>query len=215
MIDQDAVTALLFDFDGTIADTSSCWVDTAVRCFGARGYDLDEATANRVLVTPWLEVLPDLPATLAREIERDMVHTIHGAYLECPPMDGLADFLDGCPAVPKAIVTSSYRTRLVEPYLRRHDLERFFPVIVGSEDTRALKPSPEPVLLALRSLDAAVGGAWLIGDSATDIEAARAAGIGSVGFGDPAIGGDLAAAGPDELLRLLAGLLAADERRAP
>jgi phosphoglycolate phosphatase-like HAD superfamily hydrolase len=113
-----------------------------------------------------------------------------------------------------AIVTSSYRERLVVPYLRRHGLSGYFAAIVGSEDTDTLKPSPEPVLAALRLLDADPTEAWMIGDSVADVAAARSAGIRSIALGHEAIGADRVAESADALRVVLAGLVPENEYSA-
>ncbi len=201
---REAVTALLLDFDGTIVETNAAWVQATRACFAARGFDLDGRLLSLVASSPWCDVVPGLSQSEAAAIELALIEAMRPAYLECPPAAGLRAFLDQFAGTPKAIVTSSYREQLVAPYLRRHDLDRYFPVLVGSEDTELLKPSPEPVLLALRLLGTGPAGAWLIGDSPADIEAARLAGIRSVGFGGLPIGGDLAADSFETLARLLA-----------
>jgi pyrophosphatase PpaX len=208
---REAVSALLFDFDGTIVNTAQLWSRTTRTCFAARGFDLDDAMLDRVLVSAWRDVLPALSESDALAIEDDMVLSIREAYLCCPPAVGLDTLLGTFAGVPKAIVTSSYRDRLVTPYLRRHGLSRHFSVVVGSEDTRLLKPSPEPVLLAVRLLDVDRSGAWMIGDSPADIEAARSAGIRSVGLGDRAVDGDLLVDSIQELTALLMTMTGEDE----
>jgi HAD superfamily hydrolase (TIGR01509 family) len=202
---RETITALLFDFDGTIVDTSAIWTRMIRACFTARGFDLDDQMLSRLLSNPWRNVLPTLSESTERAIEHELIGLLREGYLECPPVPGLRMFLDQFADVPKAIVTSSYREQLVAPYLRLHGLDHYFPVVVGSEDTDHLKPSPEPVLLALRLLNAGRSGAWLIGDSLADMEAARSAGVGSVGFRNPAIGGDLVA----DSIQALAALLIA------
>lgn len=210
---RETVNALLFDFDGTIADTSQIWSQATRRCFAARGFDLDDRMLSRVLENPWCDVVPALSVSDALAIEHDLIGSIREVYLECPPVGGLHTFLDQFAEVPKAIVTSSYRAQLVAPYLRRHSLERYFPVVVGCEDTDSLKPSPEPVLLALRLLNIDRSGVWMIGDSLADIEAARSAAIKSVGLGDPSIGGDLLADSIQALTTLLITIMAEDKHR--
>ena len=211
---REAVNALLFDFDGTIVDTEQVWSQATRACFAARGFDLDDGMLRRILVSPWSDVIPDLSQSDATAIEQNIVDSVREAYLECPPVAGFTAFLEQFAGTPKAIVTSSYREQLVAPYLRRHSLDHYFSVVVGSEDTERLKPSPEPVLLALRLLDVGRSGVWMIGDSPADIEAARSAGIRSVGLGDPAIGGDLVADSVQTLATLLRATMTEDEHRA-
>lgn len=208
MVVRETISCLLFDFDGTIVDTLAIWNQVTRECFAARGIDLDERMLSSILSNPWRDVLPTLSECDAHAIEHDLIGSIRKMYLECPPVGGLHAFLEQFSEIPKAIVTSSYRQQLVAPYLRRHSLDKYFPVVVGSEDTNHLKPNPEPVLLALRLLNADPSGAWLIGDSLTDVEAARLAGVSSVGFRAPAIGGDLVADSIQSLTSLLVTMMA-------
>jgi phosphoglycolate phosphatase-like HAD superfamily hydrolase len=169
---------------------------------------------SRILSNPWPDVVPGLSEPAAIAIEHDIVSSIREPYLDCPPAAGLDVLLSTFAEVPKAIVTSSYRERLVVPYLRRHGLDHHFSVVVGSEDTDRLKPDPEPVLLALSLLGADRSGAWMVGDSRADIEAARSAGIGSVGLGIRTAGGDHFADSMQALGRLLTAIMTEDEHGA-
>lgn len=212
---REAVTALLFDFDGTIVDTSSSWRQMTGASFAARGFALDDEMLDRVLVSPWEAVLPALSESDALAIEARLVDSMREAYLECPPVPGLEPLLDHFANLPKAIVTSSYREDLVVPYLRRHGLDHHFAVVIGSEDCARLKPDPEAIRLALKRLNIGRSGVWMIGDSAADVEAARAAGIRSVGLGSPVIGGDLAADSLDAVASLLRPAVAEEIHRPP
>src|SRR5208337_4258189 len=61
----------------------------------------------------------------------------------------------------------------------------FFGSVVGAGDAGADKPHPAPLLLALRRLArAASGTVWYMGDTALDMQAARAAGVTAVLIGD-------------------------------
>jgi pyrophosphatase PpaX len=59
-------------------------------------------------------------------------------------------------------------------------LERFFDVVVGSDDTVRHKPDPAPLQHALELLQAERDDAVYVGDSPFDIRAAKAAGVHSV-----------------------------------
>src|SRR3989337_2843243 len=75
-----------------------------------------------------------------------------------------------------AIVTS--RVRLgVEDYFMVSGLKQYFTVVVSYEDYTHPKPHPEPLLLALQKLKVKAGEPVYIGDTETDIQAAKAAGI--------------------------------------
>lgn len=68
-------------------------------------------------------------------------------------------------------------------------------VIVGCEDVEQLKPSPQPVLLALRLLNVETSGVWMIGDTRTDMrDTVWAAWRSGAGVGTPAHAAAISAA---------------------
>jgi pyrophosphatase PpaX len=89
-------------------------------------------------------------------------------------------------------------------------LEPFFDVVVGAEDTERHKPHPEPLLLALERLDGRPDQAAYVGDSPFDVRAAKAAGIAAiaVSWGGIHSSERLADAEPDKLVHDSEELLA-------
>jgi pyrophosphatase PpaX len=78
-------------------------------------------------------------------------------------------------------VVSAKPRATVELALHGAALDRYFDVVVGSDETEKFKPDPEPLLLGLSRLGAAVEDAAYVGDSPFDMKAARAAGLYAVG----------------------------------
>lgn len=68
---------------------------------------------------------------------------------------------------------------LSQAILDQLGLAEFVDCVVGPESVTHRKPHPEPVLRALELLDVAPTDAIFVGDAATDIRAARAAGVAS------------------------------------
>ena len=64
----------------------------------------------------------------------------------------------------------------IRPLLEKAGLAPFFDAVVTSDDVGRRKPDPAPFLHACRTLGVAPGEAAVVGDSANDAEAARAAG---------------------------------------
>jgi pyrophosphatase PpaX len=60
------------------------------------------------------------------------------------------------------------------------ELERYFDVVVGAEDTSRHKPHPDPILMALERLEAEPQDGAYVGDSPFDVRAAKAAGVRAV-----------------------------------
>ena len=106
---------------------------------------------------------------------------------------GLHDGLEPCTGVLEAlrtlhdeegrrlgVVTAKRRASLDLAFEVIRELRGFFDVTVGAEDTERHKPNPAPLLFALEHLGEDPAGAVYVGDSRFDVQAAKAAGIGSV-----------------------------------
>jgi pyrophosphatase PpaX len=182
----EPISALLFDFDGTLADSTelilASYRHTMRAHLGAVPPD-DEWLAG--FGTP-------LNIQIARYARSDdehraMIDTYHG-YQEhhydtlLRPFEGAPEMIAGLArlGVPMAIVTSRYRRSTLRGMELCGILDHF-PVIVTPEDVTHAKPHPEPVLHALRRLDIEAESTVFIGDSPHDLVAGRAAGTRTAG----------------------------------
>jgi phosphoglycolate phosphatase-like HAD superfamily hydrolase len=83
-------------------------------------------------------------------------------------------------------------------------------------DPRCLKPNDHLIRLALTKVQAAPNSTTLIGDSVSDIEAAKSAGIGSIGYANkPTKQRYLEAAGADAIVDSMTQIAAAIGTRPP
>jgi HAD superfamily hydrolase (TIGR01509 family) len=85
--------------------------------------------------------------------------------------------------LPVAVVSNN-SAGAVAAYLSTYGLAKYVGVIVGRPYARPerMKPHPAPILEAVRALAAEPPACVLIGDSLTDVKAARAAGVRVIGF---------------------------------
>jgi phosphoglycolate phosphatase len=74
------------------------------------------------------------------------------------------------------IVTTKYRYRIVET-LNTHGISDLVDIIVGGEDVKVPKPSPEGLLLAISCLNSQLNNVLYIGDSLIDAKTALAANV--------------------------------------
>ena len=174
-------TAVLFDFDGTLIDSTRLIIESYHHTMHIhRGRSLPDAEWIAGLGTP-LRVqfrrFTDDPAEVQRMIEtyREWNLAHHDAMVRAFP--GAVDAVTSLKAqgARLGIVTSKNRHG-VERGLTLCGFDGLFDEIVTSDDLEASKPDPAPVLAALTRLGALAPAALFVGDSPHDIAAGRDAG---------------------------------------
>jgi phosphoglycolate phosphatase len=179
------VKLVIFDFDGTLVDSRKLIIESNRVVFGQFGFAMPSEDECFSVVGISLELAlgrlvgPDAP------IER-MVATYHrvlpllradAAYAEVP-FDGAADLLAALAEhndVRLGIATG-HVSHTIAPALERFGWQGHF-CTVQTADKAPSKPHPGMVLQALSEANVTAEDAILIGDTAFDIEMARAAGV--------------------------------------
>jgi phosphoglycolate phosphatase len=112
---------------------------------------------------------------------------------------GVAEALDALAGATLAVLTNKPGD-MSRAILEGLGVASRFARIWGPADVPARKPDPAGLVRLMTELGATAGGTWMVGDSATDVEAARAAGVRVAGVIWGFHPGALRAAGPDLLL---------------
>jgi pyrophosphatase PpaX len=201
------LSAALFDFDGTLVDTTEMIYQglrhATTSVLGRDDFSREELLANVGQPLPrQMELIDAERAELLLEAYRAHHEEHHDALIGEFP--GIEDSLYRlCSAGVKVAVVTSKRRRSVEMALRNFPgLDPVVDRFVTLEDTNEHKPHPEPLLTGLRLL----GGvpkenAAYVGDSPFDVQAAKAAGLTSVAVSWGAFSEDtLREADPDHLV---------------
>lgn len=181
--------ALLFDIDGTLADTDPLHLEAFNRAFAPYGQHFDKVRFSRELqglanVDIAANVLPGLSpaegmAVLDRKeaMFRDLAATdIHAV----PGLFALLDWADSI-GLPMAAVTNAPRANAELILTGLGITYRFKALVIGAELAHG-KPHPLPYLEGLRLLGADAAHAVAFEDSRTGIASATAAGIATVGM---------------------------------
>jgi pyrophosphatase PpaX len=204
---------VLFDFDGTVVDSGEIILASmrhATRTVLARDIPAEDLLA--AIGGPKLErVMHALDPARAEELVRVYREHNERLHAELRCCRGMEDALVRLQAEGRrlGLVTAKRRAtvRLAFDVL---DLEGFFDVVVGADETERHKPHPDPILHALAELGAPVATAAYVGDSPFDVAAAKAAGVFAVAVGWGGMHSDerLRAERPDAFVRTPADLLA-------
>lgn len=175
---------LIFDLDGTLADTSRDITDAlnyALGPLGVRKYSVEETKAmvgsgiSTLLgsLVPSSNNNPDAKdEVLGRFLNFYSGHLMDNTVAYPHVRETLAQ-LTGY----KKVVLSNKRTGYSKEILEHLFISEYFDAVCGSDSVREKKPSPIPVLDLMKKYNVSKEDTVIIGDSNFDIEAGRAAGI--------------------------------------
>ena len=179
---------LLYDWDNTLVDG---WTGIAAALNATfTAFDMPHWTAEETRARVRVAMRESFPVmfgdrwTEARDIFYDALSRQHLDHVR--PMAGAAEALAAGGAWPQGVVSNKSG-----PFLRAEVAHlgwaARFRAVVGAGDASADKPDPAPIHLALSQLGATADlSVWYLGDTALDMQAARAAGVTAVLIGDAA-----------------------------
>ncbi len=194
--------AILFDWDGTLADTLGAIYDANVEVMAAFGLPFDRIRYRLCFAPDWRVMYADLGVP---EDRLDEANARWWAALDEGETTLFAGVRDGLRRLvaaghPLGIVTAG-RSDRVRAELRRHGLDGLFEAIVYGDDMTAQKPDPGPLRAGLARLgyEDRSSEAVYVGDTPADMRMAVAVGARAVGI-ESILGNadDLRAAGADE-----------------
>lgn len=178
------IKLVIFDFDGTIADTRKAIVIAKQETMKVLGLNVaDEETCASTIgfsskigfrkIYPELsEQMLDLCVSTYRKIFDEKKKTIPPTLF--PDVAEILALLKE-----KGILTtiaSSRNNASLKEFLDKMNIAHFFPYMLGGEDTAFLKPNPEPVLKTLNDLSYKPEQTLVIGDMPMDVAMGRNAG---------------------------------------
>ena len=206
--------ALLFDLDGTLADSFAAIRDAlnaGLREHGLGDYDL--AWVRTHVGRGAAELVRDAVGAESDEALRRSVGARFGAryreiYLDqTPPLPGAGDVLAFVAARVggKVAVISNKYEELSRAWLAHWGLAPHVAVVVGPETYGVRKPDPGALVPVLERFGVSPADALLVGDMQVDVAAARAAGVPMLAVqSDPAAAEALRAAGAVDVLPAVA-----------
>ena len=190
---------LLYDWDNTLVDGwagITAALNAAFDAFGLPHWSVQD-TRERARVS-MQESFPKLFGEEWKRARDVFLASLAEQHLDhVRPMDGAADLLVAGAAWTQGVV-SNKTGRFLRAEVTHLGWDGHFSTVVGAGDAAADKPDPASILLALRNLSVSPDPTiWYLGDTASDMQAARAAGITAVLVGDASHDGGVAHAAPD------------------
>jgi len=209
---------LLLDFDGPI-----CSIFAGLPAFTVAAQLRDLLTAGGARLpasvlesSDPMDVLRStagLEPALTARIEAALRAAELTATSTAKPTPHAREAIHACHASNRAVaIVSNNSQAAIEAYLRDNQLDHYVDLVIGrtQPDSMLLKPSPYLVVYAIEALDADRDACAFVGDTPSDIDSARAAGIRSIGFANkPGKHDRLVRAGADAIITTMADLATA------
>lgn len=184
------LSAILFDLDGTLANTDPLHFKIWQEILTEYGIDCDRSfyqthvsgNTNERLIE---QILPQLSSEEAKQLAIDKEAQFRAKALTMQPTPGLERILQLTNEVPlkRAVVTNAPKEN-AHHMLEALGLTATFPIVVLAQDAPPGKPDPAPYLylLGLEKVGVVAREAIAFEDSPTGIQSAVAAGIYTIGI---------------------------------
>lgn len=174
------ISAVLFDFDGTLLDTNELIIQTFQTVLDRHF----PGQYNREQILPFLgptlhetfsTLAPDKASQLAAQY-REWNRANHDVYVKEFP--GISEMLRKLQqAGVKIAIVSSKRNEMIERGLAFIEAREVFEEVIGLDDVMNPKPNPEPIELALERLGVSPEETLMVGDNYHDIVGGQNAGV--------------------------------------
>ena len=182
------IKLIIFDFDGTLADTRQLIVETMQQTIQALGLPTctDEQCISMIglpLKQAFTELIPmsDEMGDRCVDTYRQIFNENNASYV-IPTFPHVIDTLFRLSAEGYILTIASSRSRKsLLDFVHTMHLEEIFPYILGADDVIHAKPHPEPVLRTLEAFNYSPEEALVVGDMKYDIEMGRRAGTHTCG----------------------------------
>ena len=185
--DVQSTRAVLFDLDGTLLHTSPDLAAAANDALAECALPaIDAAIVERFVGAGIDELVRRCLAHLGLAKDGALFEALREAYMRhyeaqngvrARPYPGVVEGLAAMRAMGLLLgVCTNKSARFTLPLLERSDLAHWFSVVVCGDTTARKKPHPDMIEYAARQWDTSVAHLVMIGDSANDAAAARAAG---------------------------------------
>lgn len=181
-------SAVVFDLDGTVADTAADIHASLVTALATKGLPPVDVESTRLMIGGGPQLLVEralhrLGVNTDMRLVENLVAAFHDDYLangdrHARLYDGAESTLQQLHAMGTRVgLCSNKPDDLCRMLTRSFNIDRYIDETLGSTPGMPKKPDPAPLLAITERLGVAPADTLYVGDSDADVKAARAAGI--------------------------------------
>lgn len=208
---------VIFDLDGTLADTSGDLIAAANACFRGLGHgDLLDEVADQLTAFHGARAMLRLGFSRLGAVDENDIDAQYPVFIEhyAENIDAKTEFYPGAMDAVEDLRTAGYAVgictnkphALAESLMQRMGAREKFAALIGADTLAVRKPDPEHYFHTVASVGGDPKQSLLIGDTETDEKTARNAGVPIVLVEFGPEGPGISRLKPDAMLRDYASL---------
>lgn len=171
------IDTILFDWDGTLAQTLEVWLQTFKEAYAKVSvHPSDKDISSRF--GKWDAYIELGVESKDVDVYNQHLETVYEKLEKVQLYPGAKDVLDKLKTDGyKLGLVSTSTSKMITSALSNNKLEQLFDVIITADDTQKHKPDPTPLFLAVERLGSKIENTVFVGDSDKDTGAAHNASV--------------------------------------
>ena len=179
------IKAVIFDWDGTIADTKKAVVQSFQKVLGEADCRVSNEFiekrmgigTKKTIIEAFRECHMRLDVSTLEKLANEKIR-IHANLAHIVNLfDGVTELLEALQGKTKIALATMSNRKVVDKLLPAKRIESYFDVVVTADDVDKPKPDPEVFLVAAARLEVEPKDCVVVEDSVFGVQAAKAAGM--------------------------------------
>ena len=177
------IKAVIFDWDGTLADSKKVIIMSFNKTLTEFGFTVNEDYIERLMGSSATKILEEIIVSLNVEVSKELIEKLSKKRVKVESElsnqiklnKGAYDLLKVLKGKVKLALASMNNKEVIKKHLKTCKIEKFFDVVLSSDEVIEPKPSPDIFIKCAKELEVNVNECVVIEDSVVGIKGAKEA----------------------------------------